>query len=396
MAIDASHETARPARASLVNDPNVRAIFYQVVIVGAVIALGWYLVHNTLENMARQGIAGGWAFLHREAAFEISETLIDYSPASTYGRAFLVGVLNTLHVAILGIIFATILGTILGIARLSTNWIVRKLALVYVEIFRNIPLPLQLLFWWSWLREATPGPRQAWHLMPGVFLSNRGLVYPVLDADPVYLWMAGALPLGIAAAVVLHRWAKRRQAATGEPFPSIWAGVGIILGLPLLVFLAGGAPLSWSIPALKGFNFAGGSSITPEFTALLVGLVIYTASFIAEIVRGGIQAVPWGQTEAAAAIGLTRTQALRLVILPQALRIIVPPMTSQYLNITKNSSLAIIIGFPDLVAIANTTMNQTGQAVEGIALIMAIYLTISLSISLFMNWYNRWVALVER
>jgi general L-amino acid transport system permease protein len=232
--------------------------------------------------------------------------------------------------------------------------------------------------------------------MPGVFLSNRGLVYPVLEADPVYLWMAGALPLGIAAAVVLHRWAKRRQAATGEPFPSIWAGVGIILGLPLLVFLAGGAPLSWSIPALKGFNFAGGSSITPEFTALLVGLVIYTASFIAEIVRGGIQAVPWGQTEAAAAIGLTRTQALRLVILPQALRIIVPPMTSQYLNITKNSSLAIIIGFPDLVAIANTTMNQTGQAVEGIALIMAIYLTISLSISLFMNWYNRWVALVER
>jgi general L-amino acid transport system permease protein len=396
MTMDATRDGAPPARASLVNDPNVRAIFYQIVIVGAVIALGWYLVHNTLENMARQGIAGGWAFLHREAAFEISETLIDYSPADTYGRAFLVGVLNTLHVAVLGIVFATIIGTIIGIARLSTNWIVRKLALAYVELFRNIPLLLQLLFWWAWLREATPGPRQAWHLMPGVWLSNRGLVYPVPTADPVYLWMAAAFVVGIAAAIGVHRWAKRRQAATGAAFPSIWAGFGLILGLPLLVFGAGGAPLAWSIPALKGFNFAGGDSFTPEFTALLVGLVIYTASFIAEIVRGGIQAVAWGQTEAAAAIGLTRTQALRLVILPQALRIIIPPMTSQYLNLTKNSSLAIAIGFPDLVSIANTTMNQTGQAVEGIALIMGIYLTISLSISLFMNWYNRWVALVER
>jgi general L-amino acid transport system permease protein len=396
MTMDATRDGARPARASLVNDPNVRAIVYQVVVVGAVVALGWYLVHNTLEKMARQGIAGGWAFLHREAAFEISETLIDYSPADTYGRAFLVGVLNTLHVAVLGIVFATILGTVLGIARLSTNWIVRKAALVYVELFRNIPLLLQLLFWWAWLREATPGPRQAWHVMPGVWLSNRGLVYPVPTADPVYLWMAIAFLVGVAAAIGVHRWAKRRQAATGEPFPSIWAGLGLILGLPLLVFVTGGAPLAWSIPELKGFNFGGGGSVTPEFTALLVGLVIYTAAFIAEIVRGGIQAVAWGQTEAAAAIGLTRTQALRLVILPQALRIIIPPMTSQYLNLTKNSSLAIAIGFPDLVSIANTTMNQTGQAVEGIALIMGIYLTISLSISLFMNWYNRWVALVER
>jgi general L-amino acid transport system permease protein len=396
MAMDATRDGTRPARASLVNDPNVRAIFYQVVIVGAVLALGWYLVHNTLENMARQGIAGGWAFLHREAAFQISETLIDYSPADTYGRAFLVGVLNTLHVAILGIIFATFLGTFIGIARLSTNWIVRKLALVYVEVFRNVPLLLQLLFWWAWLREATPGPRQAWHLMPGVWLSNRGLVYPVPTHDPVYLWMGAALLVGVAGTIGVRRWAKRRQAATGQPFPTIWSAIALILGLPLLVFLLAGAPLAWSIPELKGFNFAGGDSVSPEFTALLVGLVIYTASFIAEIVRGGIQAVPWGQTEAAAANGLTRAQALRLVILPQALRIIVPPMTSQYLNITKNSSLAIAIGFPDLVSIANTTMNQTGQAVEGIALIMAIYLTISLSISLFMNWYNRWVALVER
>jgi general L-amino acid transport system permease protein len=398
MAIEGIRDGLKPTRAPIWNDPNARAIFYQVVIVGAVVALGWYLVHNTLENMARQGIAGGWGFLEREAAFEISpdEQMIPYSPADTYARAFLVGVLNTFRAAIVGIVFATLLGTVIGIARLSSNWIVRKLALLYVELFRNVPLLLQLFFWWAWLREATPGPRQAWHLMPGVFLSNRGLVYPVPLHDPAYHWMGLALLVGIAATVALKRWAKRRQEATGQPFPTIWAGIGLVLGLPLVVFLLAGAPLAWSTPELKGFNFAGGSSITPEFTALVVGLVTYTAAFIAEIVRGGIQAVPWGQSEAAGAIGLTRTQALRLVILPQALRIIVPPMTSQYLNITKNSSLAVAIGYPDLVSIANTTINQTGQAVEGIALIMAIYLTISLSISLFMNWYNRWVALVER
>jgi general L-amino acid transport system permease protein len=396
MAVDATRDGVRPARAAFYNDPNVRAVFYQVVIVTLVIALGWYLVHNTLANMARQGIAAGFGFLSREAAFEIAEKPISYSPADTYARAFLIGVLNTLHVAILGIIFTTILGVIVGIARLSTNWIIRNLALVYVEVFRNIPLPLQLLCWWFWLREATPGPRQAWNLMPGVWLSNRGLVYPVPQADSLHLVMLIAALVGIVAAVLLHRWAKKRQAATGQTFPSIWAGIALVLGLPAVVWLAGGAPAALDVPELKGFNFEGGASMTPEFTALLVGLIVYTASFVAEIVRGGIQAVPWGQTEAAGALGLTRAQALRLIILPQALRIIVPPMTSQYLNITKNSSLAAIIGFPDLVSIANTTINQTGQAVEGVALIMAIYLTISLSISLFMNWYNRWVALVER
>jgi general L-amino acid transport system permease protein len=387
---------ARPPRPAFYNDPLVRAIFYQVALIAAVVALGWYLVNNTLDNMARQGIAGGFDFLHREAAFEISEKLVEYSPSDTYGRAFLVGILNTLQVAIAGILFATIWGTILGIARLSSNWLIRKLALCYVELFRNIPLPLQLLFWWAFFREMVPGPRQAWHLLPGVFLSNRGLVFPVPKADPAQLWIAIAFVAGIVGAIVLHRWAKRRQSATGEQFPSLLVGAGLIVGLPVAVFLAAGAPSTLDIPKLRGFNFGGGYAITPEFTALLVGLVVYTASFIAEIVRGGIQAVSWGQSEAAAALGLSRSHALRLVVLPQALRVIVPPMTSQYLNITKNSSLAIIIGYPDVVAIANTIMNQTGQAVEGISLIMAIYLTISLSIALFMNWYNRAVALVER
>ena len=396
MAVDTARPGVRPSRAAFYNDPTIRAILYQIVVVVAVVGAGWYLFHNLTTNMARQGIASGFGFLNREAAFAIGEHLIDYSPADTYGRALLVGLLNTLYVSVIGIFLATIWGTILGIARLSSNWIVRKIALVYVEIFRNIPLLLQLFLWWAILREVTPPLREAWNLLPGVWISKQGLIFPVPKADPVHLWIGIGFLVGIVAAVVVHRWAKQRQAATGRPFPSIWAGAGLILGIPLLVWLVSGAPLAFDIPEKGRFRFTGGSEITPEFTALVFGLVAYTASFIAEIVRGGIQAVPWGQTEAAAAVGLTRTQTLRLVLLPQALRIIVPPMTSQYLNIAKNSSLAVGIGYPDLVNIANTTMNQTGQAVEGVAIIMAVYLTISLSISLFMNWYNRRIALVER
>jgi general L-amino acid transport system permease protein len=378
------------------NDPRIRALLYQVALVAAVILVGWYLVHNTIVNMQRQGIAAGFGFLDREAAFAISESLVEYSPADTYARAFLVGLLNTLYVAALGIVFATILGTLLGIARLSSNWLVRKLALGYVELFRNVPLLLQLLFWWALFRELAPGPRQAWHLLPGVFMSNRGLIFPVPEAHPAHFWMLVAFVVGIAGAWAFARYARQRQMATGERLPVGLVGTGLVVGLPLLVFLLGGAPAKLDWPELKGFNFSGGHSITPEFTALLVGLTIYTAAFIAEIVRGGIMAVSWGQSEAAMALGLRRTWVLRLVILPQALRVIIPPMTSQYLNLTKNSSLAVAIGFPDLVSIANTTLNQTGQAVEGIALIMAVYLTISLLISLFMNIYNKSVALVER
>jgi len=396
MASDTAALAPRPARPVPWRDPRVRAIVVQVLFVAAVVAVGWFLVHNTLVNLGRQNIATGFGFMHREAAFGIGESLIDYSPADTYFRAFLVGLTNTLYVSALGIVLATILGTVMGLARLSGNWLVAKLAQIYVETFRNIPLALQLLFWWGLLREAAPAPRQAWQVLPDVFVSNRGIVFPVPIADPAFAWMAMAGLVGIAATWALFRWARTRQARTGQQFPIGWVGLALILGLPVAVFFAAGAPLRFDLPALRGFNFTGGSGVSPEFAALLLGLVIYTASFIAEIVRAGVLAVNWGQSEAAMALGLTQGQRMRLVVLPQALRVIVPPMTSEYLSLTKNSSLAVIIGFPDLVSVANTTMNQTGQAVEGIALIMAVYLAISLLISLFMNLYNRSVALVER
>jgi general L-amino acid transport system permease protein len=396
MASPSSGTADRPPRPALWRDPAMRGIAYQVLFVAAVAGLGWFLVHNTLVNLGRQNIATGFGFLRREASFAIGESLIAYAPSNSYARAFLVGLVNTLYVAVLGILLATVLGTLVGIARLSRNWLVAKLALVYVETFRNIPLALQLLFWWSLLREAAPAPRQAWRLLPGIFVSNRGLVFPLPHYVSADLWILLAVLVGVGGALAVARWAKRRQTATGEQFASARWGAALILGLPLLVFLAAGAPLPFSRPELKGFNFAGGGSVSPEFAALLFGLTIYTASFIAEIVRAGILSVNWGQTEAALALGLKPGLTMRLIILPQALRVIIPPITSQYLNLTKNSSLAVIIGYPDLVSIANTTINQTGQAVEGIALIMAVYLTISLAIALAMNLYNRAVALAER
>ena len=387
---------AGPGRPPLWNDPRLREVIYQILFIGVVVALAGFLVHNTLANLRRQNIASGFGFLDREAAFGIGESLIAYSPADTYARAFLVGLVNTLYVSAIGIVLATVLGTVMGIARLSSNWLIRKLAQVYVETFRNIPLLLQLFFWWGILRQTAPPPRQAWELMPGVLISNRGLVFPVPTAAPVHNWMLLALALGIVGAITVRRWSKRRQALTGAQFPSGWLGIALVIGLPLLVFLAAGMPLELDWPDLKGFNFVGGGAVSPEFAALLIGLTVYTGSFIAEIVRAGILAVSWGQSEAALALGLKPGQRMRLIVLPQALRVIVPPMTSEYLSLTKNSSLAVAIGYPDLVSIANTTMNQTGQAVEGIAMIMAVYLAISLATSLFMNFYNRSVALVER
>src|SRR5260221_8646082 len=385
-----------PTAPAFWNNPSVRAIAYQVLLVGGVIAVGAYLIHNTLVNLERQGIATGFGFLNREAAFEIGETLISYSPADTYGRALLVGLLNTLCVAGVGVVLSTVLGTLLGIARLSSNWLIAKLASGYVETIRNIPVLLQLIVWWDVLRVSAPGPREAWQPLPDVFISNRGVIFPTPVYHPLYLWMAGALVLAIVASVFVGRWAHARQMATGEQFPTLRTNAALIIGLPLVVFVIGGMPFELDKPELRGFNFAGGHAISPEFVALLVGLTVYTAAFIAEIVRAGIVAVSWGQSEAAMALGLRRSLTLRLVVLPQALRVIVPPMTSQYLNLTKNSSLAVAIGFPDLTSISNTTMNQTGQAIEGIAFPMTVSLTVSLLISPFMNWYNKVVRLVQR
>jgi general L-amino acid transport system permease protein len=378
------------------NDPTFRAIFWQVVVIGAFGLIAWWLISNTLRNLEVRAIATGWNFLSREAGFAIGESVIPFEPEHTYGRALWVGILNTLRVAFFGVIFATLLGTIIGIGRLSKNWLVAKSCSVYVEFMRNLPLLVQLFFWWAMFQDAFPGPRDAIQPVPGVYLSNRGIKMPIPAEHWIHAWMGIACLVGIVASYFMKRWAAARQAATGEQFPVLSATAGLILGLPFIVWLIGGAPIAMDVPTLRGFNFQGGLTLTPEFAALLVGLITYTAGFIAEIVRAGILAVPHGQTEAASALGIRKGPMLQLVILPQALRVIIPPMTSQFLNLTKNSSLAVAIGYPDLVSIANTTLNQTGQAIEGISIIMGAYLTVSLSISVFMNWYNKRIAFKER
>ncbi|MBV8913225.1 MAG: ABC transporter permease subunit, partial [Acetobacteraceae bacterium] len=320
----------------------------------------------------------------------------DYDPAiNTYGRALLVGVLNTLKVAVVGVALATILGTVIGVARLSHNWLVAKITAVYVEVVRDVPVLLQLLFWYSAL-QGLPAPRQSFHPLPGVFLSNRGIKVPLLEWEGAFWWALLALVIGAVGTWAWSRAATRRQEQTGRR-PPVWpVALALLVGLPVAVWAALGAPWQVEMPELRGFNFQGGATLSPEYGALTLGLVIYTAAYIAEIVRSGILAVPTGQWEAAGALGLHRGMVLRKIVLPQALRVIIPPMTSQYLNLTKNSSLAVAIGYQDIVSIANTTLNQTGQAIEGIAMIMLVYLVISLSISLFMNWYNARIALVER
>ncbi len=378
------------------SDPLLRNIVWQVLIIGALAAVIWYLVGNTTRNLEARHIATGFGFLSHNAGIPIGEHLIPFDPSvNTYGRALIVGVLNTLKVAVVGVVLATILGTLIGIGRLSRNWLVARVSAVYVEGLRDLPVLLQLLFWYG-LLQTLPGPRQSWRLGDAVFLSNRGIKVPLLDWQDAHWWILAAFLLGVLGTLVWARLATRRQEATGLR-PPVWpVALGLLVGFPALVWAALGAPFTLDYPVLRGFNFQGGGTISPEYGALLIGLVTYTAAYIAEIVRSGIQAVPQGQIEAAAALGLRPGMALRLVVLPQALRVIIPPITSQYLNLTKNSSLAVAIGYQDVVSIASTTLNQTGQAIEGIALIMAVYLTISLSISLFMNWYNAHIALVER
>jgi general L-amino acid transport system permease protein len=378
------------------SDPRFRAIVWQIVIVGIVVGIGWYLVHNTNQNLAARRIATGFGFVDRVAGIPIAESLISYDPAiSTYGRALWIGVLNTLKVSAVGIVLATVIGTLIGIGRLSRNWLMARLTGFYVEVIRDIPLLLQLLFWYS-LLQTLPGPRQALNIGNSVFVSNRGIKVPLIEWEIAHSVAFLGLVIGIILTWLWARRADQVQASTGAR-PKVWpVGLGAIALLPVLIWMAFGAPLQTEYPALRGFNFQGGGTITPEYAALLIGLVTYTAGFTAEIVRSGIQAVPNGQWEAARALGLRHGVILRRIILPQALRVIIPPMTSQYLNLTKNSSLAVAIGYQDVVSLANTILNQTGQAVEGIAYIMAVYLTISLSISLFMNWYNARIALVER
>jgi general L-amino acid transport system permease protein len=389
-------QNAQPGTTAFWNDPKWRSVLYQLVVLVMVGLLGYYLVSNTLINLEKQAIATGFGFLDKEASFEIGESVIPYSAANKYARALLVGVLNTLLVSFIGVILTVILGTLIGILRLSSNWLVSKLAAVYIEVFQDIPVLLQLFFWYAFFYEVLPSPRQALSPFSGVFLSNRGLVLAVPESHPAHFHMFIAFVVGCLIVYFVRRWARKRQARTGLPFPVFRVSIGILIVLPLLAWLAGGAPTAMSIPELRGFNFQGGQNVSPEFTALLLGLVLYTAAFVAEVVRAGIQSVSKGQTEAAMSIGLKSTQVLNLVILPQALRVIIPPLTSQMLNLTKNSSLAVAIGYPDFVSVAGTAINQTGQAIEGVAMIMIVYLCFSLSTSAFMNWYNKKVALVER
>jgi general L-amino acid transport system permease protein len=381
-------------RISLNNERFVGLLWQAAVVAIAVAVVAW-LWSNAIHNLLVRRISTGFAFLGREAGMPIADSWLAYSPKDPYLRAFLVGLVNTLRIAVIGVVLATVLGTMVGVARLSSNWLLSRLAAVYVEVLRDLPLLLQLLFWYV-LMQGLPAARAAWRPIEGVYLSNRGLVLPSLPLQAGNLWVIAVAALGLVGTIALHRQMVARQMLDGRSRP-VWPyGLILVVGLPALLSWGLGASWAVTVPELRGFNFVGGLTLAPEYFALLIALVTYTSAFIAEIVRSGIQAIPRGQWDAAMALGLRRSFVLRQIVMPQALRVIIPPMTSQYLNLTKNSSLAVAVGYQDIVSIANTALNQTGQAIEAIALIMAVFLTISLGISLFMNWYNARIALVER
>jgi general L-amino acid transport system permease protein len=387
-----------PARAAFYNDPKVRSVIYQLALCAVVAFVVYGATTNAIEHLQRAHIASGFGFWDQTAGFDISQTLISYSSqASTYGRAFWVGLLNTLLVAGLGVVFATILGFVVGISRLSKNWLLAKVATGYVETIRNIPLLLQLLFWYNAVLKTLPEMRDSVVIFGGTYLNNRGLFVPRPQFLSGFDVVAVAALAGLIAAVVFYLWERRRQERTGQRGPVFTVTLALIVGLPLIVLALKGFPLTFDYPQAGRFNIAGGIEVLPEFAALLFGLSIYTAAFIAEVVRAGILAVSRGQIEAAYSLGLKPSPTLRLIVVPQAMRVIIPPLTSQYLNLTKNSTLAVAIGYPDLVQVfTGTVLNQTGQAVEVVAITMLVYLTISLATSFAMNLYNRRVALVER
>ena len=389
---------------AFINDPKIRGLFYQIVLIVAIIFFVWEIVQNTIANLERQNIASGLEFLGNTAGFGIIQSLIEYSEVSSYGTALLVGVYNTILVAVVGIFFATIIGFLVGIARLSNNWIISKIAYCYIEIVRNIPLLLQIFFWYFAALRAVPGKRDYISFLDVFYLNITGLRGPLPVFENGSELVGLAFIVGIIASIFVRRWAHKRQEATGQQFPVFWTSLGLIIGLPILAYFIMGRPISLEHPVFvdtgpklrQGFQLGVGLNMIPEFLSLLLALSIYTASFIAEIVRAGIQAVSHGQTEAAHALGLRNGPTLRLVVIPQAMRVIIPPLTSQYLNLTKNSSLAVAIAYPDLVSVGGTVLNQTGQAVEVICIWMVIYLSLSFTTSGFMNIYNKRMALIER
>ncbi|NBR10833.1 MAG: amino acid ABC transporter permease [Alphaproteobacteria bacterium] len=389
----------RPSDSKVVfyNDPRIRSLFFQLLLLAAIVALFWFAYDNTVANLKKRNIAQGFAFWDVEAGFDISQTLISYSAASSYGRAFWVGLLNTMLVSLVSIFFATILGVIIGILRLSKNWLVAKLAMVYVEIFRNVPLLLILYFWYRGVLGLLPEPRESIKLPADILLNTRGLLMPKPIFADAFIYPLIAFVSTVILGAVLFWWARRVQARTGKRPNAGLFSIGMVIGLPLIVFFLSGSPLSFDIPVQGRFNASGGMTLPPEFVSMVIGLTTYTAAFIAENVRAGIVAISKGQTEAAQALGLSHGQTIRLVIMPQALRVIIPLLNSEYLSLTKNSSLGVSIGYPDLVNVfTGTVLNQTGQAVEMVSVTMLVYLTLSLLTSAFMNWFNRRVALVER
>ena len=394
-----TQDIARQATPKVVfyNDPKIRSLFFQFILLVAVIALFWFAYDNTVANLKKRNIAQGFGFWNVEAGFDISQTLISYSAASTYGRAFWVGLLNTLLVSGLSIFFSTMIGIVIGVLRLSKNWVVSRLAGFYIELFRNIPLLLVLYFWYGAVLSSLPEPKFSISIPGDIWLNSRGLLIP----RPIMLdnfWIVGlSLLVAIFASIAVVRYARRKQADTGERMPAGWISTLLIIGLPLAVYFLVGQPLGLDMPVKGRFNIIGGLNLAPELVAMVIGLSTYTAAFIAESVRAGVVAVSKGQTEAAHSLGLTDGQTLRLVVMPQALRVIVPPLNSEFLSLTKNSSLGVSIGYPDLVNVfTGTVLNQTGQAIEMVSVTMLVYLTFSLLTSAFMNWFNTRVALVER
>ena len=378
-------------------NPTVRSVLFQLLFIGLLFLLIATIVNNTTDNLEQRGITTGFDFLKQEAGFGILQSLIEYDETHSFGRTFIVGLLNTVLISVLGIFLSTVVGFLVGIGRLSSNWLIAKLSTVYIEIFRNIPVLLQILFWYIAVLRTLPSPRQSIALGDSIFLNLRGLYLP----SPVFHEGAGLVLIALALALIVTfgfiRWSHQRQEKTGQALPNFKIGVGLLIILPLITWFASGQPVSWNSPELKGFNFQGGFSVIPELIALLLGLTFYTASYIAENVRSGIEAINKGQTEAAGALGLHTGQTMRLVIVPQAMRVAIPPLATNYMNLIKNSSLATAIGYPELVNVfMGTTLNQTGQAIEIIAMTMAVYLTMNLIVSLFMNWFNKRMALVER
>ncbi|MFL6823858.1 MAG: amino acid ABC transporter permease [Xanthobacteraceae bacterium] len=386
-----------PPRIAIYNRPKIRAVFYQLALLAMLVWLGYEFALNAKANLDALKIASGFGFLDNTAGFAVNQSLIPYNESDTYGRVFLVGLLNTLLVAGIGIVLATILGFFIGIARLSRNWLLARLAEAYVELIRNLPLLFQLLFWYLAVLGTLPGPRQSISLFGEIFLNNRGIIVPAPIAGKGAGAVVAVFAVSVIAMVALKLWARRLQMRTGRQVPLLWTSLALLVVPSLLALIATGFPIGFERPELRGFNFVGGVRLLPEFVALVVALTTYTAAFIAEVVRAGLLAVPRGQSEAASALGLRRGLTLRLIVVPQALRVIVPPLTNQYLNLTKNSSLAVAIGYPDLFAVfAGTTLHQTGQAIEIIAITMAVYLAISLITSGLMNWYNAHIRIAER